>query len=414
MSERRDTVYAGGANARYWLLGSAVFLMVFGLVMIYSASSVTALAKEGNSWIYLAKQLVFIALGWAVAIVLGRFDYRLFRQRSMLVWAGAVALLVVVLLYGFVSHGARRWIPLGLFNLQPSELAKVACVIAVAAVAIEWQRGRLDTKAFGTRALMLTAVPAALIMLQPDMGTTATLIVAVVLVLVLAGIPMLWVAGSTAGLVALGAVFIFAEQYRLERFLGFLDPWKDPAGKGYQTIQALYAFGTGGLQGVGLGLSRQKFFYLPEAHTDFILAIIGEEAGLIGTLAVVVGFAIFVWAGIRIAAGARDDFGHLIAGGITGMLAFQAVVNMAAVTGMMPVTGKPLPFVSYGGSSMLVTMTCLGLLLSVSRYGARAPRAVRSQPRVQEGARESNRDGRRDGGAHLPRADRGRSTRRRA
>jgi cell division protein FtsW len=261
---------------------------------------------------------------------------------------------------------------------------------------------------------MLTAVPAALIMLQPDMGTTATLIVAVVFVLVLSGIPMLWVAGATAGLIALGAVFIFAEEYRLERFVGFLDPWKDPAGKGYQTIQALYAFGTGGLQGVGLGLSRQKFFYLPEAHTDFILAIIGEEAGLIGTLAVVVGFAIFIWAGIRIAAGARDDFGHLIAGGITGMLAFQAVVNMAAVTGMMPVTGKPLPFVSYGGSSMLVTMTCLGLLLSVSRYGARVPRAVRSQPRVQESARESNRDRRRDGGAHLPRADRGRSTRRRA
>jgi len=413
VSERKHN-YAGGPGARYWLLGSALFLTAFGLVMIYSASSITALAKDGNSWIYLLKQLAFISVGWVIAVVIGRFDYRLLKVRWTWAWGASIALLIAVLLMGFASHGAQRWIPLGFFNLQPSELAKVACVLAVAALAHDWQRGRLNRRDFLTRTAVLTGVPAVLIMAQPDMGTTATLIVAVVIVLILAGIDLKWVFGSTAILVALGVVFVTSSTYRMERVTGFMNPWADPADKGYQTIQALYAFGSGGIDGVGLGLSRQKFFYLPEAHTDFIFAIIGEEAGLIGTMAIVIGFCIFVWAGFRIATGARDGFGKLLAGGLTGMLAFQAVINMAAVTGMMPVTGKPLPFVSYGGSSMLVTMIALGLLLSVSENGTRAPRAVRSRPIPEEHAREGSRDRRRDGGSHLPRTDRGRATRRRA
>lgn len=406
--------YAGGTGARYWLLGSAFFLTAFGLVMIYSASSIMALAREGNSTVFLVKQLVAAALGWGLALLLARFDYRLLKDRANAVWALCVALLVVVLMIGVVTNGAARWIPLGIVNLQPSELAKIGCIIAVAAVALEWQRGRLLDKHFLGRVALLTVVPSVLIIMQPDMGTTATLVVTVVIVLLLAGIKMRWVLGAGTFLVSLAALFIWIEPYRMRRVTGFLNPELDPIGSGYQIIQALYAFGSGGLDGVGLGLSRQKFFYLPEAHTDFILAIIGEEAGLLGTLAVVAGFCVFVWAGFRIANGARDGFGRLVAGGLTGMIAFQAVLNMAAVTGMMPVTGKPLPFVSYGGSSMIMTMIAVGLLLSVSEYGMLAPRAVRVRRPAEEHVRESSRERRRDGRAHIPGADRGRPARRRA
>lgn len=405
--------YAGGARARYVLLGAALLLTAIGLVMIYSASSVTSLAKEGSSWLYLERQLFFAGAGWLIALVVARVDYRRLKEHGLKLWGVCVALLVVVKLMGVASHGAQRWIPLGFVRIQPSELARVACVIMVAMLAAEWQRGRLNDKDFGIRALLMTAIPAGLIIIQPDMGTTVTLVVAVVIVLILAGIDLRYVATAGASLVVLGAVFITQSEYRMARWTGFLNPWKDPGKGGYQIIQALYAFGSGGLDGVGLGLSRQKFFYLPEAHTDFILAIVGEEAGLVGTLTIVVGFCLFAWAGFKIASGARDGFGKLLAGGLTGMLCFQAVVNMAAVTGLMPVTGKPLPFVSYGGASMLVTMLAVGLVLSVSQYGMLAPRAVRTRP-MKEHASESGRDRRRHGGTHISRSDGGRPARRRA
>ena len=405
--------YAGGPGARYVLLGSAFYLTAFGLLMIYSASSVTATVREGSSWHYLARQLVFIGLSAPIAWFLSRFDYRRFRNTSWVLWVGGVVLLVVTLLLGIVRGGARRWIPLGLFSLQPSELAKIACVLLVSSIAIEWMQRKTPTNTFLGRVGMAVGVPAVLVMLQPDFGTTVTLIASVGIVLILAGIDWKWVVGAIAGVVAFAALAIAVEPYRAQRFLAFLDPWSDPQGRGYQTVQALLAFGTGGIDGVGLGLSRQKFFYLPEAHNDFILAIIGEEIGLLGTLSVVAGIALFTWAGFRIAIGTRDPFGKLVAGGLTGMLAFQAALNMAAVTGLIPITGKPLPFVSYGGSSILVTLICLGLILSVSEYGALVPRAVRPR-RNEEPRRESARERRRDRRPHLSRVDGGRTTRRRA
>jgi len=406
-------VFAGGPGARYLLLGSAFFLTAFGLLMIYSASSVTATVREGASWYYLARQLAFIIVSASIAWVLSKRDYRRLKERSGVLWAAGVGLLVVTLLLGIVRGGARRWIPLGLFNLQPSELAKITCVLLVSAMAIEWMRGRTPTSVFAGRAAMVVGIPALLVMAQPDFGTTLTLVAAVAMVMILAGIDWRLVAGALVGLAALGAVAIMVEPYRVKRILAFLDPWADAQGKGYQTVQALLAFGTGGVDGVGLGLSRQKFSYLPEAHNDFILAIIGEEIGLVGTLAVVAGIALFVWAGFRIAVGAKDPFGRLVAGGLTGMLAFQAVLNMGAVTGLLPITGKPLPFVSYGGSSMLVTMICLGLILSVSEYGALAPRALR-QRASEEPRRESTHERRGDRRPHLSRVDGGRAARRRA
>lgn len=411
MTARRE--YAGGAWARYLLLAAAVALTAGGLVMIYSASSITAAVRDGSSWHYLLRQGLFIVLGTALAAWIARIDYRLLKDRAVGIWAGGVVLLVATLVIGAVRGGARRWIPLGLFNLQPSELAKIACVLAVAAMAVDWSRGRLDTATFGKRTAALTAIPALLIILQPDLGTTVTLIVAVALVLVLAGIKWRWVFSSGVLVVAVAAVAIAVEPYRVKRLEAFMDPFDDPLNKGYQTVQALYAFGTGGLDGVGLGLSRQKFFYLPEAHTDFILAIIGEEIGLVGTLGVLVCFGVLVWAGMRIAAGARDPYGRLVAGATTGMLGFQAFLNMAAVTGILPVTGKPLPFVSYGGSSMIVTMMSLGILLSVSEYGALRPRAVHPPRKRSEGARvEGAHERWRDRGSRSPGAERRRSSRR--
>lgn len=406
--------FAGGAVPRYVLMGAALGLTLFGLVMIYSASSITAAVREGSSWHFFLRQLMFISAATPFAVLLARYDYRALRDKAMLIWAGSLGLLALTVVIGAVRGGAKRWISLGLFNLQPSELAKIACVLLVATIAVEWQRGRLDTGHFLRRVGFAAGLPALFIIMQPDLGTTLTLLAAVAFVLFLAGIDPKWIGGALAGGVALVVIAILVEPYRIKRVVAFLNPWADPLGKGYQTVQALMAFGTGGIEGVGLGLSRQKFFYLPEAHTDFILAIIGEEVGLIGTLGVLVGFVLLVWAGFKIAKGARDPFGALVAGALTGMLGFQAFLNMAAVTGIMPVTGKPLPFVSYGGSSMIVTMICLGLILSVSQHGAHAPRAVRTRPKNEEPARESAHERGRNGGAHQSRSDRGRPTRRRA
>lgn len=417
MSNKRHA-YSGGTTARYVFAGATVALTLFGLVMIYSASSITAAAREGSSEYFFLRQLLFVAVFGGLAVFIGRFDYRLLKERVFALWAGGVGLLLLTLVIGVARGGARRWIPLGITQIQPSELAKIACVLIVATVAVDWMRGSVDTRTFLIRVATFTGIPAFLVVVQPDLGTTLTLVAAVGIVLFLAGIPWRWLFITIGFGVALAVVGIMAEPYRLRRIAAFTDPFADPLGKGYQTVQALLAFGTGGVGGVGLGLSRQKFFYLPEAHTDFILAIIGEEVGLIGTLGVIVGFAVFLWAGFKIAMGAKDPFGRLVAGGLTGMLGLQAVLNMSAVTGLIPVTGKPLPLLSYGGSSMLVTMICVGLILSVSEYGALAPRALRRRP-APERADSSKERGRastdqrgRNGGPRLSRVDGGRRTRR--
>lgn len=394
--------YAGGPVARYLLLASALLLTLFGLIMVYSASSISALVKEGSAYHFVLRQLVFVLVGLPLAFIASRFDYRRFQgMLGVQAWGVAIVLLLVTYGLGVVRGGARRWIPLGFFNLQPSELAKIACVLVAAALAVEWQRRRLDTRTYMKRLGLFVGIPAVLIVFQPDLGTAVLMALGVAIVLFLGGIAMRWVYAAGAGLLAFGALAIAVAPYRLARVASAMDPWSQAQGKGYQAIQALLAFGTGGVNGLGLGLSRQKWFYLPEAHTDFIFAMVGEEAGLIGTLAIVLTFGVLVFAGMRIAMGSRDQYGRLVAGALTGMIGLQAVLNMAAVTGLFPITGKPLPFMSYGGSSMLVTMISLGLILSVSEHGACAPRAVKSPPRSKESSRASSDERRRDRGPRV-------------
>ena len=396
------------------MLGSAIALMIGGLIMVFSASYVSDMVLHKTMFYHGLRQAIYVAMGIGVAFALSRFDYRRLAGSARLVWWGSIGLLLITFALGVVRGGARRWLDLGIVNLQPSELAKVATVLFVAALAVQWRRGRLDTAKFAVAVIGGTLLPSVLIIVQPDLGTAMSLMLGVVVVLWLAEAPVAWFIAAGGIVVAAGVAGVIAEPYRLARVLTFLNPGAKPQGEGYQIIQALLAFGTGGLKGVGLGLSRQKFFYLPQANSDFIFAIIGEELGLAGTLAIVAGFAIFVYAGMRIALGARDDFGRLVAGGLTAMIGLQAFMNMAAVTGLMPVTGKPLPFVSAGGSSMLVTMTCVGLLLSVSKYGAKSPRIIRRTVRDEEGPREGPAKRRGDGRPHLSGADRSRPARRRA
>lgn len=424
---RNRNEYAGGAAARYLLLGAVVFLTAFGLVMIYSASSISALVKQGSSAYYLERQLVFIVVGVLLATFLSRFDYRLLKGKlGYRAWWAIVSLLVLTYAVGVARNGSRRWVPMGFFNPQPSEFAKIACVVVAALLTIEWQHRKLDTPTYLKRLAVYVAVPATLIVFQPDLGTAVLLALGVGIVLVVGGINLKWVFSAVGALVAFGLLFIAIEPYRLERVRTALNPWSDPLGSGYQSVQALLAFGSGGLKGVGLGLSRQKWFYLPESHTDFIFAMVGEEAGLIGTVAVVLGFAVLLYAGMRIAVGSHDKFGRLLASALTGMLVCQAVLNMCAVTGILPVTGKPLPFLSYGGSSMLVTMMSIGLILSVSQYGAHAPRLAKpsrrkhevtdrrtaSGNRTKERTRADTDERRRNSGTRVPRAGSGGAVRR--
>ncbi len=397
--------------ARYLLLAAAAFLTVAGLVMIFSASSVADLQKFGDTAYHLKRQVLYTALGLVLMYALSHIDYR---RLKPLIWPaliGADVLCLVVLLMSRARFGAQRWIDIGWFSIQPSELAKLCAVAAVALVLAGTPPHRRTITGL-IRQLALILVPAAtLIMLQPDMGTTMSMIVAVLFVLWLGDFDSRSLAVSLAAVVTIVPIAIITAPYRFRRFTAFMDPWADPKGNGYQIIQAMYAFASGGIRGVGLGLSRQKFFYLPAAHTDFIFAIVGEELGLIGALAIVLAFAVLTYAGLRIASRAQDRFGRLLAGGMIVLLASQAAINMLAVTGMMPVTGIPLPFMSYGGSAMILNLGLLGVVLSVYRYGNGAvrrtarPEPTSNQENVIEGPAEWWGNGR----AHLPGSDRRRS-----
>jgi len=346
-------------------------LTVIGLVMVLSASSVQALRTQGSSWYFFNRQLLWVALGTAALIATSRVDYRLWRRIAIPVLGVSMAMMVLVLVpgVGVRVSGSSRWLGAGPFRMQPSELAKLGLLLFSADL-LARRSDRVREWRQTTRPVMgfLGAV-ALLLLLQPDLGTTLVTGAIVFGVLFLAGTPMTWMGGLGAGAGALTLVLAKVEPYRWRRMTSFLNPFADASNTGYQAAQGRIAMANGGLSGVGLGESRAKWGFLPAAHTDFIFAILGEELGLAGSLAVVLLFAAFTFLGARAALRAPDRFGFLLAGGITAWVVGQTVINIGAVVGLLPITGVPLPFVSSGGSSLIPMMAAMGMLLNVTRQG---------------------------------------------
>jgi cell division protein FtsW len=353
----------------YWLFLVALGLLGLGVVMVYSASAIVATDRFGDPHFFLKKQFFWAALGLAVMWGAMAVDYRRWRPLVGPLLALAFVLLVMVLVppFGQSINGTRRWLRWGPVSVQPTELAKLALVLYLAdflarrqgAITSFW-RGVLPP-------LLMTGAVAGLVLLQPDLGSALALVAVVLCMIFVAGARLAHLALIGAAAVPVVAVAVLTASYRLRRVLTFLDPWADPRGAGFQIIQSYLALGGGGLLGRGLGESKQKLFYLPESHTDFIFAIIGEELGFVGAVATVVLFALLLWRGMRVALRVSDPFGALVAVGVTALLATQAAVNLGVVVGLFPTKGLPLPFVSSGGSSLLVAMTGVGLLLNVSQ-----------------------------------------------
>lgn len=356
-------------------------LVVLGLIMILSASSVTSFATYGSSFLFFRKQLLWAVIGLVGLAFFARFDYRKLKGAGYLAYAGVALLLLAVLIPGVgrVAGGSARWIGVGSFAIQPSEFAKLALVLFAADVFSRKEERSL--KQFSHTALPMLpalAVLTILVIAQPDLGTTVLLGLIGIGMLFIAGAPLRYIIPVGAAGVGLAGVAALIEPYRRARLLAFLDPWKDPLETGYHTIQSLIALGSGGLFGVGLGASRQKWLYVPNAHTDFIYAILGEEMGLLGTVTVLGMFAFLIYLGIRVARAAPDRFGMLIAAGITIWIGGQALINMGAVTATLPVTGVPLPLVSFGGSSLVVSLVAMGIMTNIARAGkARARRIAK-------------------------------------
>lgn len=358
---------------RLVLVACVGILVAFGVLMVYSASSVTALSSTGDAAYYLKRQLMFAAVGICCAVALAVLDYRVWVRRFIMpIWVVTIGLLAFVIVAGTDNDmGATRWINLGFFDLQPSEFAKITVVFTAANLAERYyEEGSLSWGEFVKLLVAGVGIPLVLIIMQPDKGTTMVLGLTIVVMGYLAGIPkQLLIAFLALGVVAFLALSL-KDDYSRQRLLTMLDPWSDPFDTGYQLIQGFYAFGSGGLLGVGIGFSRQKYSYLPMAHNDFIFAVIGEECGLVGTLGVLAGFAVFMWAGFQIARYAPDLSGRLVAAGCTTLVIVQLLLNVCGVLGLFPLSGKPIPFLSYGGSSIIASMMIVGMIASVSVHSS--------------------------------------------
>ena len=351
-----------------------VALCLLGAVMVFSASAVTAREQYGSAYYFLWRQLVWLGVGLFAMFALMNFDYRRLRQpQFVFTLLSAVLLALVGLFFLDKTHETHRWIRIGPASMQPSEIAKLAVILFLA-----WfLESRRRPRSFGVNNFQYTILPAlavvliiaGLILLEPDLGTALEICLVALGILFVAGLSTKYILGAAAAAVPAVYVAIMQVAYRQERVLAFLHPEANAQGAGFQLMQSLIAVGSGGLSGVGLMESRQKLFYLPEAHTDFIYAVICEELGFIGGAAVLALFAFYAWRGLRIALRASDEFGCFLAIGVTVMIVSQALVNLGVVLGMMPTKGIPLPFISYGGSSLLVSLIATGLLLNVGQHG---------------------------------------------
>lgn len=360
----------------YGIIASTFVLLCFGVVMVHSASSVLSTNQFHDPYYFLKRQILWASVGIVLMMVLANYDYHQWRRWAPKLMIIAFALLVVVLLPGLGRNvnGSQAWLGIGSFGVQPSEFAKMAMVVFLAhLLADAGDRMQSFRKGFlPPLCLALTCV--GLIMLEPDLGQSVVIMGATLALLFVAGARVRHI-GSLGALGLLGfAGLVLAAPYRMDRMTAFLNPWKDPLGTGYQIIQSLFAIGSGGLLGLGLGHSRQKYLYLPEPQTDFIYSILGEELGLLGAVAVILLFAALIWRGIRAAIYAPDAFGALLAAGITGMIGVQVLINIGVATGSIPATGVTLPFLSYGGSSLTLMLASVGILLNISKQAVAAIR----------------------------------------
>ncbi|MDE0189085.1 MAG: putative lipid II flippase FtsW [bacterium] len=364
-------------NQMIMLFGAVVFtLVVIGLGATISASSTVGINWEYGQYHFFFRQLLGVGLGTVVLFVTSRVPYQLYERFAMYLFVGALALLFLVLLVGVEVGGSSRWLRFGPLGFEPSELAKFAVIILLASMVSQGKGVFDDLKSYTSVVLLVLGSVGFLLIQQPDFGTTILIAICAFVVLWVGGAPLSYMAGSSAVAAALSILLAVIAPYRLDRLKGFLDPWGDAADTGYQLIQSWVALGTGGLWGVGPGNSRARWFYLPNAHTDFIFAIIGEEIGLVGGLFVITLFVVLVVLGWMVARRAPDHFGQMVAAGITAWLGFQGLINVGGVLGWMPITGITLPFISYGVSSLVVNMGALGVLLNVARQG-RSPLGVR-------------------------------------
>ena len=353
------------------LFTTTILLVALSVVMVYSASAPVALERYGRASLFLIKQGMWALLGVAMLNIVMRIDYRAYKQPAFLWTALAfVAFALVAVYFRTPVNGARRWFGVGGIGVQPSELSKLVAIFFIAAL-LERRMHRIDDIPYALLPIAILVIGlVALILPEPDFGTSMALLMIAAVMVFAAGLNYRYVAGVV--LCALPALYlvVMGSAYRRRRTFAFLDPWDDPLGDGFQIIQSLIAVGTGGVWGRGLMNGVQKLFYLPEPHTDFIYAAIAEGLGLVGATAVVICFCVVTWRGVRIALRAADSFGAFIALGLTTMVAVQAFVNISVVLGLMPTKGTPLPFVSFGGSSLLINLIGMGILLNVSQHAA--------------------------------------------
>jgi cell division protein FtsW len=351
-----------------WLFTVTLILVFVGLVMVFSASAVMAKERYGSGYFFLLRQVGCATAGIVAMLVAMKIDYRRYRHPGVVFSVlGATTLLLISVFFLDRAHNTHRWIHFGGFSFQPSEVAKVAIILFLAYFLENRIHSMKDWRNTLLPAVLPTVMFLVLIVLQPDLGTAIACAAITACVLFVAGLELRYLGyGCLASLLPL-YLLIFHVAWRRDRILAFLNPYSDPQGKGFHIIQSLIAVSTGGITGLGFMEGKQKLFYLPEPHTDFIFAVTAEELGLLGSLVLLLLFGIFLWRGVRTALRTQDMFGRLLAVGITSMVVVQAFINISVVLGMMPTKGIPLPFVSYGGSSLFVTLACVGVLLNITK-----------------------------------------------
>ena len=369
----------------FMLLIIVILLLALGIIMVLSASAPSALSETGNSYTYVTKQAIFAVIGFGVMFFFTKFDYRIFKKFYWPIYWVSVGILLLVLVPGLgaSANGATRWINLGFTTFQPSELTKVGMIIFYAGYLTDHKNELRDLKKGFIKPLVFLLPPVLIaLLIQNHLSVGLVMGSITVVMMIMAGCRMshFIFTGLTAGGLGGGALALFmlskgtdagATNFRLDRILSFMDPWADPLGTGYQAIQSLYAIGSGGLFGVGLGESKQKYLYIPEPQNDFIFSILAEELGFIGCTLVIILFALFVWRGILIAMKAPDMFGSLLATGITTLVMVQVVINIGVVTNSIPNTGMPLPFFSAGGTALVILMGMCGILLNISKSSSK-------------------------------------------